>query len=138
MNTLLEKIDNYQNILDKIESKKRELELLNVELADIKQELCDEMTNDEIPSITRNGYTWSLVNKTKYSKKAGAEEKLFTTLREQGLGDLIQENINAQRFNSAMNAEAENNGGSLPECYADLVNEYSFQDISKRKSNKKI
>lgn len=138
MNPIIEKITAYKNILDKIENKKKELDLLNADLADIRAELCEEMTNEEIPSITHDGFTYSLVNKTKYSKVAGSEEQLFATLREQGLGDLIQENINAMRFNSAMNAEAENNGGDLPKCYEGIVNVYSFQDISKRKSSKKV
>lgn len=138
MNTLLEKIDTFKKVLDEIEAKNKELDALNDTMQQLKRELCEEMTVEEIPSITRGEFTYTIVNKTKYSKVSGSELALFETLREHGLGDLIQESVNAQRLNAAMNAEAENNDGVLPPCYDGLINTYSFQDISKRKSSKRI
>ena len=138
MNTLLEKIDAFKKVLDEIDAKNKELDALSDTMQQLKQEVIQEMTEEEVPSVTRGDFTFSIVAKTKYSKVSGSELALFATLREHGLGDLIQESVNAQRLNAAMNAEAENNDGVLATCYDGLINTYSFQDISKRKSLKRI
>lgn len=138
MNTLLEKIDAFKQVIDQIEEKKKELDVLNETMLKIKNEVTQEMMTEEVPSITRGDFTYSLVSKTKYTKVAGSELALHATLRDHGLGDLIQETVNAIRLNSALNIEAENNDGVLPSCYDGLINTYTYQDISKRKSCKKI
>ena len=136
MNTLLTKIAAYKKALDTVDEINKHLDVAKETANQLKDEICQEMTQEEVDSISYDGYTYSLQSKTKYSKKAGMEPELFQVLRNNNLGDLIQEGVNPMRFNSAMNQEAENNGGELPECYADLVNVYSFLDISKRKKAK--
>lgn len=137
MNSLVSKIDAYKAALDRLDEAQKHLDLIKEDIQQLKDELTAEMVQEEVTSISRGDFTYSLVSKTKFSKIAGKEEELFNVLRENGLGDLIQETVNAQRFNSAMNAEAENNEGELPEVYNELVNKYSFFDISKRKKAKK-
>lgn len=137
MNSIMTKIDAYKAALDRLDEENRHLDLIKEEVQQLKDELTAEMVQEEVTSISRGDFTYSLVSKTKFSKVAGKEEELFNVLRENGLGDLIQETVNAQRFNSAMNAEAENNEGELPEVYNELVNKYSFFDISKRKKTAK-
>lgn len=137
MNSIMTIIDAYKAALDRLDEENRHLDLIKEEVQQLKDELTAEMVQEEVTSISRGDFTYSLVSKTKFSKVAGKEEELFNVLRENGLGDLIQETVNAQRFNSAMNAEAENNEGELPEVYNELVNKYSFFDISKRKKTAK-
>ena len=137
MNSIMIKIDAYKAALDRLDEAQKHLDLIKEDIQQLKDELTAEMVQEEVTSISRGDFTYSLVSKTKFSKIAGKEEALFNVLRENGLGDLIQETVNAQRFNSAMNAEAENNEGELPEVYNELVNKYSFFDISKRKKVKK-
>lgn len=137
MNSIMQKIDAYKAALDRLDEAQKHLDLIKEDIQQLKDELTAEMVQEEVTSISRGNFTYSLVSKTKFSKIAGKEEELFNVLRENGLGDLIQETVNAQRFNSAMNAEAENNEGELPEVYNELVNKYSFFDISKRKKAKK-
>lgn len=99
----------------------------------IKEELIDSMLMEETTSIGRNGRKYSLVPKKKYSKKAGAEPELFLLLREQGLGDIITETVNANTLNAAMNALADETGGDLPEEWSECINLYEYTDISVRK-----
>ena len=132
---LFKLIDNYKSLADRIAALKEELNDLNVHFLQEKDELAQHMSNNEIQNITRNGFTYSLVAKTKYSK-TGDEELFFETLKKNGLGELIKQTVNAQSLNSAMNEIAEENDGVLPEEFNDVINVYSFLDISKRKKAK--
>lgn len=99
----------------------------------LKQALMDAMLEEETTSIGRNGKKFTLVSKTKYSKKGGMDEYLFEMLRGQGLEDIITETVNANTLNAAMNNLAQENGGELPEEWQDCVSIYEYTDISMRK-----
>lgn len=100
----------------------------------LKEELVEAMVLEETDSIGRNGKKYSLVGKKKYSKRAGSEEELFSLLREQGLGDIITETVNANTLNAAMNALADEMGGALGEEWDGCINLYEYTDISVRKA----
>jgi glycyl-tRNA synthetase beta subunit len=102
--------------------------------ARLKEELVGAMVLEETDSIGRNGKKYSLVGKKKYSKRAGSEEELFSLLREQGLGDIITETVNANTLNAAMNALADEMGGALGEEWDGCINLYEYTDISVRKA----
>ena len=91
------------------------------------------MLEEETTKITRSGFSYSLQEKVRYSKKAGCDNDLFDLLRENGLGDLIKETVNAQTLQGAMSNLAEENGGELPEEFGDVINVYEYLDIAKRK-----
>ena len=61
-----------------------------------RDELAQMMINEEVPKVSRSGYSYTLQEKTKYSKSAGADEELFSLLRAEGLGDLIKETVSPQ------------------------------------------
>lgn len=100
----------------------------------LKEELVEAMVLEETDSIGRNGKKYSLVGKRKFSKRAGSEEELFSLLREQGLGDIITETVNANTLNAAMNALADEMGGALGEEWDGCINLYEYTDISVRKA----
>ena len=54
--------------------------------------------------------------------------------KKNGLGDLIKETVNAQSLQGAMSNLAEENDDELPEDFEGLVNVYSFNDVTRRKS----
>lgn len=56
------------------------------------------------------------------------------TLRENGLGDLIHETVNANTLSSAMKNLAEENDDQLPDEFIPVINIYEKMDISKRKA----
>ena len=130
-------IDNFKTLSDRVSGLKDELSMAQAQLQEAKDALATAMTNDEVQNISRGDFTYSLVNKTKYSKKGGSDEELFEVLKKNGLGDLVQPSVNAMRLNSAMNEIAEQNDGELPPEFENVINSYSFLDISKRKRAKK-
>lgn len=98
-----------------------------------KEALIDAMLEEETTSIGRNGKRFSLVDKTKYSKKAGCEAELFEMLRSQGMEDIITETVNSNTLNAALHDVAAENDGVLPDDWTGCVNSYNYTDISMTK-----
>lgn len=131
--TLLEKIDEYRALLDRKDELADATKANNADVQKCRDELAEMMLNEETPKISRDGFSYSLQAKTRYSKAAGMDDQLMQTLREFGLGDLIKETVNAQTLQGAMSNLAEENDDQLPEDFEGLINTYSFYDVSKRR-----
>ena len=143
------KVREYQRLLDR----KAELEMQtkenNAAKEALEQEICRMMVDEEKPNTIVDGFSSSLSQKIMYSKKSEADlAKLqketgisfFDTLRDQGLGDIIVETVNARTLQStvaSMQAELEENGEELPEELAQCLNIYEKLTITKRKANTK-
>lgn len=138
---LYDKIDRYKELLDLKDELADKTKECNAAIEDLKQQISQEMIDNESPVISRNGFRYSLIEKTRYSKKA--EESLmkegldfFEVLRNEGLGDLITETVNANTLSSSMKAYIEENG-ELSEDLAKCLNVYETFDIQKRKETNK-
>lgn len=139
--SLDDKVRIYKDVLDK----KAELEDLvkanNALKEQLEQEICQMMIDEEKPSTVVDGFSYSLQQKTMYSKKseeALAEEGLvfFDVLREQGLGDIIVERVDPRTLQSTVAGLVEEQG-ELPEELAEVLNVYEKLGLSKRKANTK-
>ena len=130
---ILQKIDEYKALLDR----KDELATLtkenNAAIEACRNELAELMIAEECTKVSRSGFTYSLTPKTRYSKKAGADEQLMDMLRAYGLGSLIKETVNANTLQGAMSELAAENDDQLPEEWSEVISEYSYMDVSKRK-----
>lgn len=135
--TIPEQVDAYRALLDEKDRLAEETKANNRAIEVARDALATAMIEDETPQITRNGYSYTLPPKTKYSKAAGKDAELMDALRSNGLGDLIKETVNAQSLQGAMSNLAEENDDELPEEFEGLVNVYSFNDITRRKSSRK-
>ncbi len=135
--TILQQLDHYRDLLDRKEQLAEATKENNQAIETARETLVDVMLNEEIPQISRNGYSYTLTPKTKYSKAAGQDEVLMETLRAFGLGDLIRETVNPQSLQGAMSALAEENDDQLPEEFEGIVNVYEFTDITRRKCRAK-
>lgn len=131
--TIPEQVDAYRALLDEKDRLAEETKANNRAIEAARDALATAMIEDETPQITRNGYSYTLTPKTKYSKDA----ELMDALRANGLGDLIKETVNAQSLQGAMSNLAEENDDELPEEFEGCVNVYSFNDITRRKSSRK-
>ena len=138
---LLELVDKYKELLDRKESLAEQTKENNKELEDLKKELSAKMIEEECPTISRDGFRYTLQDKVTYNKKS--EEDLskldvsfFDFLREEGLGDIIQETVNARTLSSTIKSLVEE-VGELPEQYLDYINPYETYDIMKRKETNK-
>ena len=135
---ILEMIDNYKALLDKKDELEAAAKENNGKIAEIKEALTQAMIDEEMPKISRNGFMYSLQDKTKYSKKGDIDEdEFFEALELNGLGDIIKRTVNASTLNSAMNNLAAENDDELPDDFKEYINEYQFYDITKRKETNK-
>ena len=133
---MLKRIDELKALLDRKDVLAEAVKENNKAIEIAKKELADLMLSEETTQVVRNGFSYSLQEKVKYSKKAGDDARFLATLREQGLGDLIKETVQAQTLNSAIKNVVEENEGELPEELAGIINVYDYFDIVKRKSSK--
>lgn len=138
---LLGKIDTYKELLDRKDALKEATSDNNKAIEELKKEIAQMMIDEECPTISRNGFKYSLQEKTMYSKKA--EETLLAeglefleVLRSEGFGELIVETVNARTLSSTLAAYVQENG-ALPEDLAGCINVYETYDIMKRKETNK-
>lgn len=133
---LTEMIEHYNYLLGCKDQLNAQLKDINEEIELKRVELADAMIDADVPKVTHLGYSWSVGTKTRFSKKAGADEELFEMLRDNGLGDIIKETVNAQTLQGTMSGIAAENDGELPDEWKDVINVYEFNDITRRKSAK--
>lgn len=140
-NSIFELIDNYKKLLDRKEELADMTKTNNKKIDRVKAELSQVMIDTECPNISRNGFIYSLQAKTIYNKmseKYLIENNLdyFGILRQEGLGDLIQEKVDSRSLSSAINNYVDENGELSPELES-IVSVYETYDISKRKEKNK-
>lgn len=131
---LTDKIAAYEALLNRKEELAKLTKQNNIEIERARAELSDVMIDEEVDKISFGGYNYSLGEKVCYSKKAGYDEELFDTLREDGLGDIIRETVNPRTLQAQMRELAEHNDGELPPQYKEMISEYKYWDVSRRKS----
>lgn len=134
------KVRQYKAVLDRKEELANLTKENNAEKEKLEQEICQMMVDEEKPSTVVDGFNYSLQQTTMYSKKSDealheAGLVFFDVLREQGLGDLIVERVDARTLQSSVRAMAEE--GELPEDLVECLNIYEKLTLSKRKANTK-
>ena len=70
-------IDEYKELLDKKDELKEATTENNKSLEAKRNELAQAMIDAESPKISRNGFVYSLQDKTKYNKIGGCDEDGF-------------------------------------------------------------
>lgn len=132
--TLFENLDELNRLLNEKDELKEKTKENSAAIDSLKKTIADQMLNDETTKVVRSGHSFTLQEKVKYSKKAGNDERFFETLRENDLGDLIKETVNAQTLQGAIKSIVEENSGELPEDLAEVINVYEYLDIGRRKA----
>lgn len=139
--TLLEMVKDYQALLQKKDALAAQTKENNAAIEAAKAKIAQQMVDDDCPRISTGGYSFTLTPKTSYSKRS--EEDLaadgldfFDVLREEGLGGLIVETVNARTLQGAMSAFVEEHG-ELSEALESVIRTYDFNDITRRKESKK-
>lgn len=139
--TLLELLNGYHELLQRKDELAAETKENNAAIEAAKQEITQQMIDDDCPTIAVSGYTYSLQQKTAYAKRsdeelAAAGINFLDTLREEGLGDIIVERVDPRTLQSTVKAYIEENG-ELTEGLDSIIKSYDFNDISRRKITKK-
>ena len=139
--TLLEMVKDYQTLLERKDALAAQTKENNAAIEAAKGKIAQQMVDDDCPRISTGGYSFTLTPKTSYSKRS--EEDLaadgldfFDVLREEGLGGLIVETVNARTLQGAMSAFVEEHG-ELTEALESVIRTYDFNDITRRKESKK-
>lgn len=138
---LLEMVREYNELLEEKEGLKEATKANNAAIEEKKKEIAQQMIDDDVPSISVGGYKFSIQDKTIYSKKSEqdlleAGVDFLETLREQGLGELIQETVNSRSLQSAVKNLVDE-VGTLPEELAEVLNVYDTYEIGRRKETNK-
>ena len=112
----------------------------NKHIEQLKQELADQMIDNEMTSISRCGFKFTLQEKTRYSKKSEADLQaeginFHEALRAAGFGDLIVETVNPRSLQSSLANYVDEND-ELPEALAPAINTYETLDIARRKERR--
>lgn len=138
---LLEMLNRYQTLLEKKDALAQQTKENNAAIDAAKEQIAQQMIDDDCPKISTGGYSFSLTEKTIYSKRSEADMAqdgvdFFDTLREEGLGDIIKETVTAQTLGSTMRAYVEEHG-ALSEALGKVINTYETFDVYRRKETKK-
>lgn len=139
--TLLNMVEDYQNLLDEKDRLAELVKKNNAAIEAAKDALAQQMVDDDCPRISHGGYSFSLTQKTAYSKRSEADlaeagVDFLDCLREEGLGDLIVETVNPRTLQSAMTAYVDEHG-KLSEGLLTIVKPYEYSDITRRKETKR-
>ena len=139
---LIDLIANYQTLLATKEALEEQTKANNKAIEDMKQQIADQMIDDEVTSIGYAGHNFSLQTKTVYSKKSEADLQaagidFFGLLRDNGLGDLIVERVDPRTLSASLKQIVEADG-ELPEDLSEAINVYETNDIGRRKQAKRF
>ena len=134
---LLEMVKGYQDLLEKKEALATATKENNAAIEAAKAEIAQQMVDDDCPRISTGGYTFTLQEKTIYSKRSEediAQEgtTFFDTLREEGLGDIIVEKVDPRTLQSTVKAYVEEHG-ELSEGLDAIIKTFEYNDVTRRK-----
>lgn len=134
---LTEMLGQYEELLDKKDQLAEDTKDNNAKIEALKQDIAQQMIDDDCPRIAVGDYMFSLQIKNQFSKKSEADLAtggldFFEVLREQGFGELIKETVNPRSLQSAMK-ELVAKEGELPPELAEVINQYDQTDILRRK-----
>lgn len=129
--------EQYEELLARKDELKDLTKANNEAIDSLKEDISNEMIDEEVTQIAVGGKSYSLVDKVRYAKLGDAKLAakgidFFDVLRGQGYGDLIKETVNANTLSSTMAAAAEENGGELPEELSEIVSKFEYTDINRR------
>lgn len=128
------------DLLKGLKDQKAELEdalkAVNAEIEKTEQKLVEEMISEELQNFTRNGQIYYLTRKVYASTVPERKPELFSWLRKEGHGDMIQETVNANTLAAFVRESLDNSEeDELPADLAPLVNITRKQAVGLRKAS---
>lgn len=141
MSALTEMARRLNDLLEQKAAIEQQEKDIKAEIQKAKDQMADQFVDDDVDSISVDGYTFAPKAKTAYSKRSDAalEEAglvYFDVLREAGLGDIIVPTVNAKTLQSAVTAYVEEHG-ELEGNMALAINAYDYIDVERRKATAK-
>lgn len=135
--TLLDMVRDYQTLLEEKDRLAARTKENNAAIEAAKAQIAQQMVDDDCPRISSGGYSFSLTQKTIFSKRSDEEiaatgSTFFDVLREEGLGDIIVEKVDPRTLQATAKAYVEENG-ELSEGLASIIRTYDTLDITRRR-----
>jgi len=109
---------------------------INARIDETDYRLSELMAETETQNFTRAGIMFYLTTKTRASAVAHTKSELYSTLKAQGYGDLVQETVNANSLSAFVKEQLEEHGDTLPAWLTGLVNVYDKTTVGVRKAQK--
>ena len=139
--TLTEMVKELRGLLDEKDRLEADAKANKAAIEAKKQEIAQQMIDEDTPRISCGGYIYGLQVKTAYNKIA--DETLeaegidyLDTLREEGFGHLIKETVNARTLQGAMAAFVEEHG-ELTDGLLTIIKPFDYNDVYSRKETRK-
>lgn len=141
MATLTELVEKYAAALDEKDRLAALTKDNNADIERLRDELALAMVDEDTPKIERGGFSYTLTPKTKYAKRsdetiAEAGLDFFDVLREEGLGGIIVETVNARTLQSTIANYVEENG-ELSEDLNTCISTYEYNDVARHRATKR-
>lgn len=139
--TLTDLVKDLRGLLDEKARLEDEAKQNRADIEARKQEIAQQMIDEDTPRIVCGGYIYGLQSRTAYNKIS--DETLeaegvdyLDTLREEGFGHLIKETVNARTLQGAMAAYVDEHG-ELTEGLLTIIKPYDYNDVFCRKETRK-
>lgn len=137
METLIDCLRRYGRLLDEKDRLAAETKENNANIEAAKMQITQLMIDEDTPKVSTGGYTFYLQSKTSYRKRSeedisGAGVNFLDVLREEGLGNIIQETVSAQTLQATISAYVKERG-ALSDALNAVISTYEYSDIARRK-----
>lgn len=109
---------------------------IEAQIKAVDQQMVQIMVDKEMQNFNRAGTLFYLNTKTYASPVPEKKPELFTTLKDEGFGDLVKETVDSRSLSAFVNEQIEQNGDKLPNWLEGLVNTFDKTTIGMRKAGK--
>ena len=125
--------DKLKELKDRKKALDGEVKVNNSELEKVSEDLSQAMLEEEMANFVRSGQMFYLTTKIFASADKTRKSELFSWLKENDFGDMVQETVNANTL-AAFVREILDEQDKLPEQLEQLVNVYEKTLVGMRKA----
>jgi len=135
-NTMFELAEQLRSLREQKKEAEQVVKQINEQIDETDYKLSELMAESETQNFTRSGMMFYLTTKTRASAVAGSKEELYSTLKEQGFGDLVYETVNANSLSTFVKEQIGENEDVLPDWLTGLVNVFDKTSVGVKKASK--
>jgi dsRNA-specific ribonuclease len=132
-NEMFQLADKLTALKDEKKQTEKDLKDLNEAIEGTEYELSNLMASTETQSFTRSGIMFYMTNTVRASSVTERKSELYSSLRENGFGDLVYETVNANSLSAFVKEQIAENDERLPEWLDGLVKIYEKLTVGVRK-----
>lgn len=131
---IMELADTYINQDQHVKELEEELKVAKAAREETMQRLAEEMADNELQSLNKNGRTLYLAETISVTVPAENKNALITALKKQGYGELIRPTVSSQTLTALVKELSGDAGVYVPEWLEGIVKLYHTPKVNIRKS----